>query len=123
MACLIRKWQKKQERQIIWRSCEAVDKVDSLSQKCKHFFKGVQAAARIIWPKGQMPHSRPEQSFFRGRSVKKMCRWHIFCVGRATMLPGSGPSPRKKQIDLILSSADDGTLRGSCTKSEAVPLF
>ena len=22
-----------------------------------------------------------EQCFFRGRSVKKMCRWHIFSVG------------------------------------------
>ena len=42
---------------------------------------------------------RPEQSFFR-----RTCR-------------------RKKQFDLIPSSSDDGTLRGSCTRFQAFLLF
>ena len=30
---------------------EPVDKVDRLSRTCKHVLEGLQAAARIIWPK------------------------------------------------------------------------
>ena len=35
---------------------------------------------------------------FRGRSVKKMCRWHIFSVGRTAMLCGKGRCPRERRI-------------------------
>ena len=65
------------------RGVEAVDYVDSLSQKCRHFFEEMQSAARIIWPDGQMPHLRPEQCFFRRTCRrKKQTTFHSVVCGR-----------------------------------------
>ena len=57
------------------------------SQKCKHFFEGMQAAARMA---RRATHLRPEQSVFR-RTRR-----------------------RKTRFDPLPPSADGGTLRGSC---------
>ena len=78
------------------RDFEPVDKVDRLSQKCKHFFEEMQAAA-----------SHSLRSHVCGLS-------RVFSDAHVAV---------KNRSDLIPSSADDGTLRGSCRKSCAWVLF
>ena len=36
-------------RNLWFRGAERVEKLDTLSQKCKHFFEGMQAAARTCF--------------------------------------------------------------------------
>ena len=78
------------------RALEPVDKVDRLSRTCKHVLEGLQPAAS---------HSLCSHA----------CR--LSSVFSEAHVPG------KNRFYFIPSSADDGTLRGSCTKSEAFLLF
>ncbi|MCC2259749.1 hypothetical protein LKD74_17525, partial [Intestinimonas sp. CLA-AA-H199] len=71
-----------------------------LSQKCKHFFEGMQAAAAHGAAEGIAPHVCGLSSVFSDAHVAG-----------------------KNRFDLIPSSADVGTLRGSCTKSKTFLLF
>ncbi|HIT25481.1 MAG TPA: hypothetical protein IAC27_05530 [Candidatus Enterenecus avicola] len=51
---------------------ERVEEVRHASQKCKHFFEGMQPAARIIGSKDDpIPHWRAEQCFFRCSCPRK----------------------------------------------------
>ncbi|MCC2259754.1 hypothetical protein AAAT94_00450, partial [Intestinimonas aquisgranensis] len=77
-------------------AAEPVDFVDRLSQKCKHFFEGMQPAAS---------HSLRSHAC---RLKRVFSEAHV---------------PGKNGLNFIPSSADDGTLRGSCQKSSAYVLF
>ncbi|OUP63684.1 hypothetical protein B5F12_07490 [Pseudoflavonifractor sp. An176] len=51
---------------------ERVEKVRHASQKCKHFFEGMQPAARRIGSKDDpIPHWRAEMCFFRCSCPRK----------------------------------------------------
>ena len=78
------------------KKAEPVDKVDRLSRTCKHVLEGLQPAASH----SLCSHACGLSSVFSDAHVAGKNRFHF--------LP---------------SSADDGTLRGSCTRSDAFALF
>lgn len=77
-------------------SSEPVDKVDRLSRTCKHVLEGMQPAASH----SLCSHACRLSSVFSDAHVAGKNRFHFFP-----------------------SSADDGTLRGSCIISDVFTLF
>ena len=115
------------------RGVEADDYVYSLSQKCTHFFEEMQSAAsHIVGAKSAplIPACRPGIAPLPCPSSPKQTRFAGLCLGphlarlQAEQCFFRRTCRRKKQpLHLIPSSADDGTLRGSCVKSGVVTSF
>ena len=106
------------------RGAQRVEKLRHASQKCKHFFEGMQAAARTS--SGQSPHRSPRpdgQGSLRSLapSPPKQTRFAGLCLGSrfAHLRPGERvfrrTRRRKTRFDPLPPSADGGTLRGSCS--------
>ena len=106
------------------RGAQRVEKLRHASQKCKHFFEGMQAAARTS--SGQSPHRSPRpdgqgslRSLAPSLPNKPASLGFVWVPGSHTCGLGSVffdvHAAGKHDLTLFRRLRDGGTLRGSCS--------
>ena len=113
---------------------EPVDKVDRLSRTCKHVLEGLQpAASHFVGAKSALLRFRlaaktPLRSLAPPLPNKPASLGFVWvpidshACGLSSVFSDAHVAG-KNRFHFLPSSADDGTLRGSCTRSDAFALF